>query len=64
MTLEELNEVKKLSYSYQAHNAKGKWKSFCFCSGCGLMYFRNELTKKAMDLGCNYDLHPSFKRKH
>jgi len=64
MTLNELLEIKTIKYSMEPHNVKGRFGSYSFCTGCGLVYFRNELTKMAQNLGCNYDLHPSFKRRN
>lgn len=32
-------------------------------SRCGLVYLKNDLTARAMRLGCHYDDHPSWRTR-
>lgn len=43
-------------YEYEAHEPVKKYRSipWLVCKWCGLMYLRNEPTRKAIKLGCNW----------
>jgi len=59
----ELNKAEV--YKMEAHNAgmiKGiPWQ---VCKKCGLVYLRNDISKLAIRLGCNHELHQEFKQWH
>lgn len=51
-----------IPYTFEAHGfAKAKFGPWAVCKWCGLVNFRNRLTKKAIELGCNNRFHPQWK---
>lgn len=49
------------SYTYEAHSPKKrKGMPWVVCSGCGLVYLKNDFTAWAIRMGCNNSDHPGF----
>lgn len=54
-------EVYKMEGHTFAYGIRGS--AYRFCTGCGLVAFKNELTRWAIEKGCNYKDHPSYQNK-
>jgi len=52
-------------YKMEGHNFAYvvRGTAYRYCVTCGLVAFKNELTRWAIDKGCNYKDHPSYKNK-
>ncbi len=64
LTKKEVSEFLNLGkvYKMQHHNFNRKASGKVYCSKCGLMALNNKATDWAIDKGCFYDWHPSYKR--
>ncbi len=53
----------KVAYTFEAHSwVPSKVVPWLKCRWCGLVKFRNPLTLKAIELGCNNRWHPQWRR--
>lgn len=53
----------RIPYTYEAHGwGSRRGLPWAVCKWCGLVRFRNRLTKKAIELGCNNRFHPQWKQ--
>lgn len=52
------------SYEFDAHKPVILCRRFPImrCAWCGLVYLKNDITVKAIKLGCNYADHPDWKK--
>jgi len=62
-TIEETGKLPP--YKFSAH---GPWKTMkgvgkMYCLGCGLIKLNNPLTQWCIKMGCDHDLHSSYKSK-
>ena len=57
-------ETEPEKYKFEGHAfiplARMPWPH---CKRCGLVALKNDVTRKAIKLGCNYDMHSSFKKR-
>ena len=63
----KFNSDEKIKYEYEPHSPKpapsGSKLSWRVCSGCGLIYLNNALTKWCVDKGCGAKYHQDYERK-
>lgn len=52
------------NYEYDPHSSyRARAIPWAICKKCGLVYLHNKLTEWAIEKGCNYADHPSYKHK-
>ena len=51
------------NFTVEPHSFTMKIGAYQYCSKCGLISFKNELSQWAIRMGCNHKEHPSYKSK-
>jgi hypothetical protein len=53
----------KEPYKYEAHNFNRSIVGKQYCSKCGLIALNNKFTEWSINVGCNAEDHPNYKKE-